>query len=86
VIPKWCSARALWIFGFAFLLFPACDGASAGNVPPRGYSPKDETGRDPETVGPTNGWLIIQGGSVVTGRNAEGRKNLIAKGRVDVAA
>jgi hypothetical protein len=73
-------------FRIRILALPACDCASAGNVPPRGYSPKDETGRDPETVGPTNGWLIIQGGGVVTGRNAEGRENLIAKGRVDVAA
>ena len=51
-------------FGFAFLLFPLAIAHLQAISRPDGYTAKDETGS--ETVGPTNGWLIIQGGGAVT--------------------
>ena len=50
--------------GFAFLLFPLAIAHLQAISRPGGYTAKDETGS--ETVGPTNGWLIIHGGGAVT--------------------
>lgn len=51
-------------FGFVFLLFPLAIAHLQAISRPDGYTAKAETSS--ETVGPTNGWLIIHGGGVVT--------------------
>jgi len=58
------NSTASCFFGFAFLLFPLAIAHLQAISRPDGYTAKAETGS--ETVDPTNGWLIIHGGGVVT--------------------
>jgi cyanophycinase len=71
LVPKESGAiimnkTASYLVGFTFLLLPLAMVHVEAITHPDGYSVKAETGSDPETVGPANGWLVIQGGGLVT--------------------